>query len=370
MDSQIRALQKRLQQAPVMGTFHPLVPLCLSPEVEVTDNPTALAEELDNLSPHRERPVLITHVDNRYKKRFIQYDIPHCPSPEVLSFSLSKHIHTAQEHLLTHRKISQRIAQDVKNHGYQIVILLLVDGLGYFDTQEWPEHSEPCFVDGPTITYFEHKEQIIKDIGFPAIVGRPSIARRLSQLGFSHSQGFSYWKRCNEVSDYLFKGVPLQQVNSIEEALSAIQSMKLSGRYVQIIREGLDGLAHHRREVSTDEIDATVAAIHRNYRHLVQNVAQTGLRGSVYLTSDHGILWKKQHVLEKVQGGRGKHTRYMLSRPEASQRFSRVSIARQTFYLCHYPYLASHIPANDSGVHGGISPWESLVPFVQVEVNV
>lgn len=370
MNTQIQELKTRLKQAPVMGNFHPLIPLCLSPKVEVCSNPTALVEELDSISPHQERPVLITQIDQRYQKRFIKYDASHCPSPEILNSSLSKHIHVAKRHLLTPRKISQRIVQDAKNNRYQTVILLLIDGLGYFDAQGWPEHAEPCFVEGPTITYFEHKGQIVKDIGFPAIIGRPSIARRLSQWGFSHPYGFSYWLRHNKASDYLFKGMPLQQIGSIEEALSAIESMRLSGRYLQILREGLDGLAHHRREISTDEIKATTAAIHQDYRRIVQRVAQTGLRGSIYLTSDHGILWKRQHELEKVKVGQGRHSRYMLHTPGNLEHFSEVSTVYQTFYLCHYPYLASHIPANDSGVHGGLSSWESIVPLIQVEVNV
>jgi hypothetical protein len=370
MDAQIRELQKRLQQAPVMGNFHPLIPLCLSPEVEVHNNPDSLVEELDSLSPHRERPVLITKINSRYEKRFIKFNASKCPSPKLLNLSLHKHIHVAQKHLLTHKEIPQRIVHDAKKRDYQTVILLLIDGLSYFDVQEWSEHSEPCFVERPTITYFKHQGQIVKDIGFPSIVGRPSIARRLRRLGFSHPYGFSYWKRYNEVSDYLFKDMPLKQIGSIEEALSSIDTMKLSGRYLQIVREGLDGLAHHRREVSTGEIKATVAAIRRDYRHLIQNIAKTGLRGSVYLTSDHGILWKKQHELEKVYVGRGKHSRYMLSAPKNLEHFSEVPTIHQTFYLCHYPYLAAHIPSNDSGVHGGLSSWENIVPFIQVEVNV
>lgn len=370
MDTQIQELQKRLKRAPVMGNFHPLIPLCLSSEIDVCNDPAALVAELDSLSPHQERPVLITQTDDRYKKRFVKFDAPNCPSPEILNSSLPKHIHVAQRHLLTHKEIAHRIAQDARKRGYQTVILLLIDGLSYFDVRGWSEHVEPCFVEGPSITYFRYEGKIVEDVGFPAIIGRPSIARRLSRCGFSHPQGFSYWLRYNKVSDYLFKGMPLQQVGSIEEALSAIESMRLSGRYLQIVREGLDGLAHHRREVSTDEIEATVVAIHRDYRHLIQNVAQTGLRGSIYLTSDHGILWKKQHELEKVYVGQGKHSRYMLNVPEDLEYFSEVSTAHQTFYLCHYPYLAAHIPSNDSGVHGGLSSWESIVPFVQVEVNV
>jgi hypothetical protein len=131
----------------------------------------------------------------------------------------------------------------------------------------------------------------------------------------------------------------------------------------------LDGLAHHRREISTDEIEATVSAVYEDFRRLVQIVSRTGLRASIYLTADHGILWKKLHKLEKIPTGRGRHSRYMLH-AAADRHLTKVSVERQIFYLCHYPYLAAQIPANDSGVHGGISSWESIVPFVQVEVNI
>ncbi len=354
-----------------MGNIHPLVPLCLSPDVEVIHNIVELVEELDSLAPHRERPVLITQVDNRYLERFIKSSVSECPSTDLLSHSLPKNWRVAQKYLLTHKKIPEHIVRDVYTHDYQIVILLLVDGLSYFDVQKWVESNQPCFVNGPSITYFEHRGRIIEDVGFPALIGSPTIARRLSKLGIARPYGFSYWSReHNKVSDFLFRGMSLERVSSIEVALSSIETSNLSGAYIQIVREGLDGLAHHRREVSTDEIEATVAAIHQDYRHLIQIVARTGLRGSIYLTSDHGILWKKQHDFEKVYVGRGQHSRYMLGVPEDLAYFSKRSFAHQSFYLCHYPYLAAHIPANDSGVHGGLSAWESIVPFVQVEVNI
>ena len=47
-----------------------------------------------------------------------------------------------------------------------------------------------------------------------------------------------------------------------------------------------------------------------------------------------------------------------------------MSLQKSCYYLYHYPYLGSRIRANDSGVHGGLSYWESIVPFVRAEVNL
>jgi hypothetical protein len=190
-------------------------------------------------------------------------------------------------------------------------------------------------------------------------------------LGISRPRGFSYWDRIhNELSDFLFRGVPLERVSSVKDAFSVIDELNPLSLYIQIIREGLDELAHHRREVSRNEIEATVAAIHQDYRHLVKLVAQTGLRGSIYLTADHGILWKSEHSFKKLYEGQGRHSRYMVDVPAVKDHVTKVSIDRKSFFLCHYPYLAARIPSNDSGIHGGLSSWESIVPFVQTEVNL
>jgi hypothetical protein len=372
MSNLIEQLRQALDRAPVMGDFHPLVPLCLSADVEVVLKARTLADQLDSLASHPARPVIITEFDPDYTDRFIVWDTPFRPAPAVIDRSLSDRLDYARSHLLTHQGIANRVISDARRKGYQAVALLLVDGLAYDDTLEWPEHPEPCFVDGPSITFARTPEkEIIPDIGFPAIVGTPPLARQLAETGIPHSRGYSYWDREeNDVSARLFRGVPLTRVSGIAEALDLLTSVKLSGTYLQLVREGLDGLAHRRREVTINEVQATIKAIHKDYRRLVNLLADSGLRGAVYLTADHGILWKKQHEFHRLEDYRSQHPRYNLKFSSESSHISRFDMKSRTFYLLHYPYLGARIRANDSGVHGGLSYWESIVPFIRVEVNL
>ncbi len=369
--TEINDLISLLQRSPVMGKIHPLVPLCLPPAVEVVANPSIVAEELDSVHPHTVRPILITTYDPRYEPRFTLMHFASCPPPEAFADNLPARTHYARTHLLTHERVAERITADAVQRNYAVVALMLVDGLCYDDVKDWPEHVEPCFVDGPSVTYGRTSDGgLIPTIGFPSIVGRPSLARRLIDVGIRRSRGFSYWNReKNDVSAYLYEGVPLTRVGSMAEALTILGTPDLRGTYIQLVREGLDGLAHRRREISSAETSACVNAIRYDYQKLIGVLASSGLRGAAYLVSDHGILWRDQHALQRADELRLSHPRYGTN-STTSSRVNCIQKSGQGFVICHYPVLAAEIRSNDSGVHGGLSYWESLVPFVRVEVNV
>jgi len=355
-----------------MGSIHPLLPLCLPADVEVVSEAEKLVEELDDFSPHAERPLLIIRTDPHHKKRFFVQNVTSCPCPEAINSSLPYRLGYARQHMLTHKGVANRIVSDAVEKGYRTVALLLVDGLSYHDAMNWKEQTEPCFVDGPSITFAQTEDgTIAPDIGFPAIVGTPPLARRLAEVGIPHSRGYSYWEReANDVSAVLFDGMPLNRVGDMSEALDLLSNEKLSGVYVQLVREGLDGLAHRRRELSVDEIQSAVGAIHEDYLGLVELLADSKVWGAAYLTADHGILWKAQHEFGGVEGVGQQHPRYAFQLPLDSGCASKFKMQHQTYYLYHYPYLGSRIRADDSGVHGGLSYWESIVPFVRTEVNI
>ncbi len=366
-------LLKALQRGPVMAELSDLAMLCLPSEVTIAPDAETLLEQLDALTPHLEQPVLIPRVKPRYQHRFQVLDQPIAYTAASLNQMLPLRLADVRGRLLTHQRVAQRIVSDTIKRGYRTVALLLVDGLSYEDVKSWSEIPEPCFIDGPSITYsLTEQGNIVPDVGFPSIVGRPPLARRLIDAGIPHSTGFSYWRReRNEVSAYLFEGVPLTRVAGIRVALDTLSHQPLEGTYVQLLREGLDGLAHSRREVTPGEIQATVEAIHEDYRCLIDVLAATGLPGAVYLTADHGILWKTQHPdLQLVESLRSTHPRYQIDGVVSAEYGIESSQAKQIYTLYRYPFLGAAIRSNDSGVHGGLSYWESIVPFVRVEVNL
>ncbi len=368
MSPSIVQLEKALQLAPVMGQFHPLVPLCLPPQVRIMADSWNVLEELDALELHPEYPLMLTKFEAKFSHRFLGYDHLTCPSAKVINLALPHRFNEARQWLLTHHKIADRIVTDIKANHYQTVILLLVDGLSYADVQDWSEAIEPCLIDGPSITFSRTTAgEIDSQVGFPAIIGTPPLARRLANFGLKRARGYSYWERAqNEVSATLFEGMSLDKVSSIQEAMEQMFDLDLKGMYIQLVREGLDGLAHSRREVRSPEIKAAVAEIHRDVQLLIEMLVQKNLLGVVYLMADHGILWKEQHEWKELKDGNRQHTRYGIDRENLEQTTT-IRTDKQLFYLCHYPYLDRQPRANDSGIHGGLSYQESIVPFVRAE---
>ena len=356
-----------------MVEISPLGLLCLPPEIEIVPDAETLVEQIDALAPHSEQPTLIPHIDPRYRQRFDVLNESVSHTPAALNQMLPRRLASARQLLLTHRCVADRIVSDTLQRGYRTVALLLIDGLSYEDTRGWSETPEPCLIDGPSITYgLTNLNEIVPTVGFPGIVGTPPLARRLVDVGLPHSTGFSYWQReRNDVAAYLFEGVPLTRVTGITTALGTLAKQPLDGTYAQVVREGLDGLAHSRREVTPREIEATVIAIREDFHRLIETLAATGLPGAIYLTADHGILWKAQHPdLCLAEGLRANHPRYQCGGETSPHHSAEWYLGGQSYYVYHYPYLGTAIRANDSGVHGGLSYWESLVPFVRVEVNV
>lgn len=366
----IDELLRLLAVAPVMGHVHPLWPLCLPPETEVVADARRVAQETDDAAPHPARPVLITELNHAYAGRFRTMALDAPPPAEAVNSGLPRRLAAARS-LLTHHRVAERITADAQARGYRCVILLLVDGLSYDDARLWPEAPEPVFVDGPSITFARGPDgAVLRDVGFPAIVGHPPLAHRLGGLGLARARGYSYWSRAsNDVAAMMFDGMPLRRVGGLAEALALLGDEPLDGLYVQLVRIGTDGLAHGRREVSPGEVAATVAAVHADLHSLAELLDRHSIPGAVYLTSDHGMLWRREHTL-RLASHPSNHPRYAAGALPADAPATLVTAAGQQFSLFHYPYLGLNLRANDGGVHGGLSYWESLVPLVRIEVNV
>ncbi|MBE2199248.1 MAG: hypothetical protein IAE79_11610 [Anaerolinea sp.] len=367
----IELLLKQLNIAPVMGQFHPLWSLCFPPDVVIAHSAKQVAEQLDGRERHEEKPILITEYNPAFADRFLSHHLPDCPPADLINRMLPLRMN-ARQPILTHKEIGKCIVSDTQRQGYETVILLLVDGLCYDDTRHWSHPVTPCLIAGPSITFAQtNQEAIVRDVGFPGIVGQLPIARQLAQVGLPRSRGYSYWEReKNDVSEFLFSGMPLQRVSGINTALTLLRDINLQGLYIQIVREGTDGLAHRRREVTAPEVEATVKAIWEDFQQLVELVAENGRRAAIYLVSDHGILWKYQHAFVRLPDENSAHARYTWERPFDPSCATLIPTGNGACYLYHYPFIGRQIPANDSGTHGGLSYWESIVPFVHVEVNV
>lgn len=370
MIDRINALKRQLTVAPVMGHFHPLLPLCLPQGVVVTADARRVALAMDSRDPVPEEPILIIRPDLAYTDRFLSLSLTEAPPAEVINAGLASNPKAAR-HLLTNHGIGDRIVSDTLNNGYRCVVLLLIDGLSFEDVRHWPEAPEPVFIDGPSITFSNPTGgAVLPDVGFPAITGSTPLGPRLQQVGLTRSRGYTYWRPTqNDVSDLVFKGIHQDRVSSITEALDRLAGQNLEGLYIQIVRIGTDSLAHGQREVSDAEVAATVQEVHKDLQALVNLLRESSVHGAVYLTSDHGILWKNQHALQKLDGYSTTHPRYTMEGLGHDVSTVRITRGNVDFHLFKYPYIGATIRANDGGVHGGLSYWESIVPLVRIEVK-
>lgn len=365
-----------LRKAPIIATVHPLVPLCLPAGTSIAFDSQELRRAIDDPSVRVAKQVMLLASQGGISQRLPHLSVREIPSAYAINQRIADNLDYARSHLLTTRQIAAHIESDVSAHHFDTVVVLFVDGLSYQDVTGWPCELTPCFIDGPSVTFRfkdENKSEPVKSIGFPAIVGRPSIYSRLYRQGYRNARGYTYWNRSNAVADFMFTGIPYERVANFETVLQLLANENnLENSYIQIVREGLDGLAHSKRELRRVEIEASVLGILSDIHRLMEVLHERRLRACIYVAADHGILWKTEHSFILAPGVPTNHPRYAIHVPNdriASEYAVRFEQEGLSYHLMKYPFLGTSIRANDSGVHGGLSYHESIVPFAKFEVN-
>lgn len=220
--------------------------------------------------------------------------------------------------------------------------------------------SEPCFVDGVSIT--EH--------GMRRIVGEPTIAFQLAELGYKRSFGFSYWELTNnELTDKLFAGITegVQRVKSFGEVLEQLPKLPLEGSFVQIVRQGLDQVGH--RYLDLPNIVATVQQIFDELQQIQRCFAEKDLTATIFLTADHGILWSHEHNLKLYEAGSSHVPPRYYEGLRSGEGIWHVQFEGNDFSVLTYPFVRRRLRSDEWGVHGGLSFEESFVPLVTVQVK-
>lgn len=368
----IEQLEECLGHSPVIAMVHPLVPLAMKPELRVVADAQRLLSELDQYHYQPLDRILVLANHDYLRARFPCYVIQDAPPPEAINRRMHYHLDYMREFLLTSHKVADRIMSDVAAQYFDVVLLLLIDGLSYADTLHWKLNEQPCFIDGPTVTYrFRADGTIVDKVGFASIIGNPPLAERLYQQGYRKARGYTYWlPEHNAVAERMFRGIATKRVPSFEAVLRDIAANPpQSLTYFQIVRDGLDGLAHNKREVGTDDIIGTLRSLRQDIERLIGLLRESRLRSCMYITSDHGILWKHEHRFSSIDV-KGSHPRYVEGVFELPTNVNAVQFQADTqVYQCFsYPFLGSKLPIDDCGIHGGLSFQESIVPFIKIEV--
>lgn len=352
----LRELQELVCWMPVMAEVHPLSLAFLPDEIRLFDDPWQMVAELDAPTPQPLKPMLTTCVEPVLRHRFPVVHCTHDPLTTELNRVLLQRFDFIKRRMLCQSEVANEITRltDV-----DAIALMLVDGLSYGDlrhniTLDRSYQCQPVLVDGISIT--EH--------GMIRLLGEPPLVHRLFDIGFQNYLGFTYWERATEpLTDRLFIGFGdrVHKVRSFDDVLTALAQANLRGVYVQIVRTGLDALAHRQRD--KPNVVAGAADILNDFERLVAVFAQKGVSAWLHLVSDHGILWAHEHPLQPYELSGAKHPRYY-EHAKSGKHVLTTAFEGREFALLEYPYLRRELRANEWGVHGGLSFEESVVPWI------
>jgi hypothetical protein len=307
-------------------------------------------------------PVLVEEqreylLDEEYPWPFPCFHCQTRPDPYTLSDRLFDRFDQAADLLPTQREIAGLITEKAREQEPTIVVLIIVDGLSYYDL---PEDTDaiPCLVNGITITQY----------GYRQAVGRPSLSQRLFALGYTQQLGFTYFADSNDLASDLhdtFSKTQRIRIRSFDEILEYIRSTSMTKGYVQITLSGLDQICHSHHDRPPRE--HYLQLILERYQQLVECLQDKPGRVLACLTADHGIMWrdhteKRLEVVTDIFHEDVRSPRYI--RGGLLRAYGRFCVCDDVSYtLLRFPFVTRNFRNNEWGMHGGISAWESIVPL-------
>jgi len=352
-------VHKLLDRIPVVCNGPPLW-LAEYSNVRIVSGMSTLAREMDTPKPMDLTRIAVVEDSQQQFHRFPVISLVSPEDKEAFSIALFERYEQVESYAFSQVRIAEEILSDTV---IDTIILMLVDGLSYDDCPKNP-FIQPCLVNGPTITR----------VGFRNIVGRPPLAVRLYRAGFKRRRGFSYWDRKNELTNELFAGFdPASQVTRVvefDQIYRELADETLHKTFVQIVTAGLDTVAHISRERPL--VGALVRRILEEYVGGLQELLlEKGLSGIIYMVSDHGILWKdwpgQPCSLRLIPDAKATSHRYSVG-TRIVPHTRRFTAYGQEFAVLPYPLVFRGLRRNEWGTHGGISYYESVVPFLKMEV--
>ena len=291
---------------------------------------------------------------------FSAIEFPPLPTTAQVNAALPSRFETAN--LFKQSDVSAEITTRVSKELPQIVVLLVFDGLSFYDVVDWELPNavlEPCLVDGLSVT----------DRAMRQLIGTPVLTHRLFPLGYVLRLGFSYWERSgNLLADALFAEFPESQLHRMTTFTEVLNILAMSEwevpTYVQIIRTGLDNVCHLHKE--RPNVDALLDDLKKNIMKLI-TVLQGGSESfRLFITADHGILWDDEQEVIPLAQEKFK-ARYTEGTVAARSDVLTLNTDEGTYtVLTGDNVIGKKRKSTEWGFHGGISAQESLVPFWDV----
>jgi hypothetical protein len=365
----LEALLDMLNSTPVIADLHPVSCCFLPSDVAIYETASELVYLLDLPTTTLPRRSLILRSDPIYADRYPHVKIDHEPFTLKLNDVLFERFDEIGALMLTQSQLSERIIEQL--HTLDIIVLMLIDGLSYGDVRSWldthsnePIELEPCLVDGPTLT----------EVAFPRILDDPPLAVHLLDYGYERRLGFTYWTRENNpLTEMLFRTI--SDVSAVSDFSTILESLRAEFRtkqktYVQIVRMGLDGYAHHQKRKPpvapiVDTIIEEMLALANLCRELEKSAC-------IYLTADHGILWRDEadfQIIGRAPAGSSPRSCELRDLAQLGKSARCFAIGDRELCCLDYPKLRRPLRIDEQGVHGGVSFQESIVPFISYFVG-
>lgn len=350
----LHELDKLLAKIPVYLSLDDIISLYFLDDVTIIFNKNDFWKMLDSYQPMPSgKYVIIDDADYRLPHIRLKHNPFNNKLNDILLFKYEE----IMKSMLTQQDIAQEIVNKVNA---EIVVLILIDGMSYTDCIKY--NPKPCMVNGPTITPIGFRNVIYGSDDVPLMT-------KLYNKGYKKRLGFTYWNRQNnELTDILYRGFAenMIKVEYFNDILQYLESTVLQPfTYLQIIRAGLDSYAHGMREKPSQ--DMLIEQIFDDILKLKHVLKSKGLTTNIFVTSDHGLLWKDdKHDFKIIESGR--------ESPRYSKGFYKAAHSKiveshgDNYTLMDYPYMLRNFKSNELGVHGGISFEESIVPFIEYEV--
>lgn len=282
---------------------------------------------------------------------------PALPSIDQINEALPDRFETTN--LFKQSEVATEIAERISRELPQIVVLLVFDGLSFYDGVDWelPQATlEPCLVDGLSVT----------NSAMQRLIGSPVLTHRLFGMGYIRRLGFSYWERAaNVLTDALFAEFPPSQLHRMTTFDEVLRKIKTSGwethTYVQIIRSGLDRICHSNRE--RPNIKSILDDLKRDIFSLLEVLHETEKSFRLFITADDGILWYADQDIVPLAQEKFK-ARYTDVPIAGGDNLLTLNTDEGTYtVLTGDKVIAKQRKVTEWGFHGGVSAQESLVPF-------
>lgn len=364
--SSFTTLRERAQSTPIISSLPKLAGFYLE---DLVIYPTLDDFQSDLYDPtHRFGKDVVIDTDARHP------DYPHVECDEepvrprlneVVDWQETEDHNRLQHDLLCQSEIKQYIQDQVAAEG--LVALIIVDGLSYEAVRESGVDAQPVVVDGITTTEPGYRRVIYGDDEVSSV---STYATLLHNKEFYEDFGFTYWERGQEeLSTELHSAMSdIHRISDFEEAVETLHSEAPfpAKAYVQITRMGLDQDSHNRKEDPNRK--AEVQAIVDDIRTLHETVEDLVDKFRIFVTADHGILWRDQLPPDPPIACDDYHPHARYIEGEGNVEGGRViweSDGTVTTGLA-YPYLTRDLDNTEWGVHGGFSYYESIVPLIEL----